>query len=261
MRRLLTQVSLNEVQTTLEKFAAKMDENFNKLFTMLMAMQKPHSGTGNAEDDVEKPSDFEDEHVKEGENHSSHPKVTKLQADTMDKFSLSVEKVDVVNTEQRRPGSVNTIGVFVSGKHVTKRDSIILSKTKPCGVLREVHHAQARKTETSSNLLKYGVCEHASLKSLGEVPESPLDTWVTVGRFSTSNLGVQALHTVGSCIYPKQGSPGKEKIIRLYYSVTMLQHVNTDMAATTCEYCWSGTLIFYGLLNYVFDRGKTQAQT
>lgn len=114
-----TEVSLNRVQTTLEKFAAKMDENFNKLFTTLMAMQKPQSGTSNVEDDVEKPSDFEDEHVK-GENHSSHPKVTKLQADTMDKFSLSVEKVDVVNTEQRRPKSVNTIGVFVSGKHVAK---------------------------------------------------------------------------------------------------------------------------------------------
>lgn len=86
---------------------------------------------------------------------------------------------------------------------------------------------RARKTETSSSLLKYEVCEHASLKSLGEVAESPLDTiWVTVGRFSTSKLGVQALHTVGSCIYPKQGSPGKERIIRLYYSVTMLQHVN-----------------------------------
>lgn len=105
-----------------------------------------------------------------------HPKVTKLQAETMDEFSLSVEKVDVVNTEQRRPGSVNTIGVFVSGKHVAKRD-LIVSETKPCGVLREAYHAQARKTETSSSLLKYEVCEHASLKSLGEVAESPLDTY------------------------------------------------------------------------------------
>lgn len=113
--------------------------------------------------------------------------------------------MDVVNTEQRRPESVNTIGVFVSGKHVAKRDLIFVSETKPCGVLREARHAQARKTETSSSLLKYEVCEHASLKSLGEVAESPLDTiWVTVGRFSTSKLGVQALHTVGSCIYPKQ---------------------------------------------------------
>lgn len=82
---------MNEIQTKLEKFAAKMDENFNKLFTMLMAMQKPQSGTSNVKGDVEKPSDFEDEHVKEGENHSSHPKVTKLQADTLDEFSLSVE--------------------------------------------------------------------------------------------------------------------------------------------------------------------------
>ncbi|PNX64621.1 hypothetical protein L195_g054112, partial [Trifolium pratense] len=28
------------------------------------------------------------------------------------------------------------------------------------------------------------------------------------------------------------------------------------MAATMCDYCWNGLLIFYGLFIFVFDRGK-----
>jgi len=32
--------------------------------------------------------------------------------------------------------------------------------------------------------------------------------------------------------------------------------LNTPMTATKCDYCWSDLLIFYGLINFVFDRGK-----
>jgi hypothetical protein len=129
----------------------------------------------NIEDDFENSSDFEDEHVKDGENHSSHPKVAKLQADAMDDFRLSVEKVDVVKTEWRRLESVNVIDVSFSNKLVTKKVSTILAETKLHGLLREPHHA--RKSESSSSLLTDEVSDHASLKSLGEGAESPSDTY------------------------------------------------------------------------------------
>ena len=35
--------------------------------------------------------------------------------------------------------------------------------------------------------------------------------------------------------------------------------LNTPMTATKCDYCWSDLLIFYGLINFVFDRGKFQS--
>jgi len=31
---------------------------------------------------------------------------------------------------------------------------------------------------------------------------------------------------------------------------------NTPMIATKCDHCWSRLLIFHGLINFVFDRGK-----
>jgi len=32
--------------------------------------------------------------------------------------------------------------------------------------------------------------------------------------------------------------------------------LNTPMEATKCDHCWGGLLIFHGLVNFVFDRGK-----
>ena len=188
-------------------------------------MQKSNSGpskSSNVKDDGEKSSNFEDEHAKDGENHSSHPKVTKLQADAMDEFRLPIDKVDVVKMEQRRLESVNAIGVFVSDKLLVKRDSIILLETKPSGILIEPHHTQARKSEPSSSLLTDKVSDHASLKSLGDGAESPSDTLLLEDSRQVK-LGILALLTVGSCIYPKQGSPGKKKIRPLDYSATIKQ--------------------------------------
>jgi len=49
------------------------DDNFNKMFTMVkQAMQKPDNGAG-------KSFNFVIEYAKGGENHLSHPKVTKPQ--------------------------------------------------------------------------------------------------------------------------------------------------------------------------------------
>jgi len=46
----------------------------------------------------------------------------------------------------------------------------------------------------------------------------------------------------------------------LDYTATIKQwdprKLNTTLAATACEYCRSGSLIFHGLHNFVFDRGK-----
>lgn len=57
-----------------------------------------------------------------------------------------------------------------------------------------------------------------------------------------------------------EGSPGHEKIMSLDYSMWIRQwdprELYSPMAATTCDYCWSGLLIFHGLLNFVFDRCK-----
>jgi uncharacterized coiled-coil protein SlyX len=65
----IMEVTLNEVQTTSSHNDAIIDDNINKLFKMVKAIQKPNKEAG-------KSSNFVEEYVKGEEYHSSHPKVT-----------------------------------------------------------------------------------------------------------------------------------------------------------------------------------------
>jgi hypothetical protein len=67
------------------------------------------------------------------------------------------------------------------------------------------------------------------------------------------------------CIYPKQESSYNEGIMSLCCSVSNGKwesgELNFPKTATICDYCWSDLLIFHGLLNFVFDRGKVLMDT
>ncbi|KAK2370303.1 alpha/beta-Hydrolases superfamily protein [Trifolium repens] len=52
-------------------------------------------------------------------------------------------------------------------------------------------------------------------------------------------------------------SPALIEMLRQFWNTVMgtLRRMN-PMALTICNYCWSDLLVFHGLLNFVFDRGK-----